>query len=816
MKKLPSKWTSNFRAQKNQNFRSLHLIVEFFKDIPKKIKSYLLKSKKRLFENAKFIFYMLLGKKKRFEKAIKSSPKNIANKIRQRKKKVSLLPSKMSKFSKASLKVAKYALAISMFFIGMLVRKLSSSAKKAKKYLRNLKPRFRKINWELVFKQAKLKIKKTGSSILEWLKSIFATNKKPNARKDLKEFSFETARTYQFIRSLGLLASKAAFLNAQLTFKKCYSIIAKTVFAVWRNEKVLVVRRKIWLALVKISGWLRTLYELFKKIAYKSYEITKKVTLKTLGIMHFLTIVPAKYISRKIYVVLEKKFYAASKMFGHMANAGRASHHHIKTKSKLVFQKAYSINIVALAISLRRLFLGLWKLGGTAFQLLKIVGIRGLLVGYSLLLLLFYRVRLILNYIPFSVFKNIFTYQKDLLSSTKHFLLTFSKKVPEKLEVIYEKAKLVTNLLLLRTDKIIKKRYGKNWKMGFCENLGKTPVQFSLIGASLAYIIFVMSFQFLRHDYGEPLEKLKEIPAESTPYSSQVEVGMYINNFPIFSFEKNEFIIDSSVWFKFDIGTESLETIDRFSFKNADILSKSRPIIRQIGNKILVNYQVKISLQTYLTYRKYPFTGHRLKMVLENRSVSTQELVMKTSKENFNHSSNLLISNWSPNERHISYGYSIGSFSEKNADAQIEYPSVSFTLDFDNNSVRAIASLYLPMLLLFFICLFSFLTAILDQYKMQLIAASMPILILFRVVIDAVAPARSNFTHVDYTYFSLIALSFIILIFNTYVMVKRKRVADMPASEKEPIVQKLRYENNGLFVIILVLLMGVFTVGIFI
>ncbi|MCK4499712.1 hypothetical protein KAU11_04400, partial [Candidatus Babeliales bacterium] len=138
----------------------------------------------------------------------------------------------------------------------------------------------------------------------------------------------------------------------------------------------------------------------------------------------------------------------------------------------------------------------------------------------------------------------------------------------------------------------------------------------------------------------------------------------------------------------------------------------------------------------------------------------------------------------------------------------VSYPAVVFAIDFANNSIRTIVALFLPMFLIFLLGLVTFVTAVLDKYKMQLSALSMPSLVLFRLVVEAQSPNRVRFTQADSIYFLLVALSLLTLLFNTYVLIRTKRIGKLPKKEQERAEYLLTFMNNILFLIVVIALIG--------
>ena len=340
------------------------------------------------------------------------------------------------------------------------------------------------------------------------------------------------------------------------------------------------------------------------------------------------------------------------------------------------------------------------------------------------------------------------------------------------------------------------------------EFLRKPAFQFSLVTLTILYVVGILWWQYHVKTFPEPLQKPVVVTEAIKSFSSNVQTGVFIQNFPTFDFYKNSFIVDAVVWFKFPLGTESLDTIGRFSFKDGRILSQSKPIITQSGNMVTARYQVLADIKTYLDYRNFPFSGHRLHIVLENRSVSPRELTFEIEKNDFGISDQIAMPSWRVSKMYVNSGYIYALVDPDDKTMGVSYPAVVFAIDFANNSIRTIVALFLPMFLIFLLGLVTFVTAVFDKYKMQLSALSMPSLVLFRLVVEAQSPSRVRFTQADSIYFLLVALSLLTLLFNTYVLIRTKRIEKLTKKERERAEYPLTFMNNVLFLIVVVILMG--------
>lgn len=306
----------------------------------------------------------------------------------------------------------------------------------------------------------------------------------------------------------------------------------------------------------------------------------------------------------------------------------------------------------------------------------------------------------------------------------------------------------------------------------------KTSLRLIIIIISLLYVgvnLYWQSNNFISRDVKPSIFTLDQ---KAINRSSQVEVGLHISSFDSFSVQRNEFTLHGTVWFKFPVGVESLKTIEDFTIQNSALLDsgltifKSKPIIRIINNQVLVSYHVISTFKSNLNYRAFPLGDHTLYIQLQHLNVTPYELSYVSRAENLtfgNDLSNLLV-DWRPTGKQVETGYKKADLESSEQAMQISYPTALFAINFKRIGYRDLVSLYFPMLVLFFISLFCLLLDVNDVSRLSYAATAIPILVLFRMVIDGVSPHVGYTTHLDYMYYVLVFLSLIIILFQTFVL----------------------------------------------
>jgi len=344
--------------------------------------------------------------------------------------------------------------------------------------------------------------------------------------------------------------------------------------------------------------------------------------------------------------------------------------------------------------------------------------------------------------------------------------------------------------------------------------------QLTIIIITILYIVGLLLWQNVTIFYAEKIFTINKIEKSVRRLANNVSVGLHINNFPNFSFNENKFIMDAFVWFKFEVGTESLDTIENFTFRNSNlqdlgILFKSKPMIKLIDNDVVVTYHVQVEFKSPLEQKYFPIADHRLNIILENRSVTPNEVVFSSSLENFVLSEDIFVSTWKPVQKMIQSGYLSSALSEEDPTISVNYPCVVFTIEFENISNRNLVTLYFPMFVVFFIGLLSLIIEMTDTFRLGLIATSLPILVLFRTAIEAMSPVVGSITKVDFVFFLLVFLSLLIILFQAYVVIHVKKIKTYSKEIQERKIAQLENLNNLFFVIIISLLVLLLTYNYF-
>jgi hypothetical protein len=258
----------------------------------------------------------------------------------------------------------------------------------------------------------------------------------------------------------------------------------------------------------------------------------------------------------------------------------------------------------------------------------------------------------------------------------------------------------------------------------------------------------------------------------STPDQSAhiVQTGLFIKNFSTFDIIKNTFTMDAIIWFTFNPKNISIDTIEEFAFEKGVITNKSKPILEEKTDTILAQYEIRVQFTSNFDYRLFPFDDHRIFLTLINRKMHPDEMIFSSQASHLNWPEKIYTSDVKLVGKHVETGYSRAQFVEGNTEFIKESPRVIFALDFSKPGVRSILLILIPIILTFFMSLFSL--SLDPQIHMRniftLALSGVASLFSYRFVIELLSPSVGYFTVADYVYTYILICSFFIFIFSTY------------------------------------------------
>ena len=176
----------------------------------------------------------------------------------------------------------------------------------------------------------------------------------------------------------------------------------------------------------------------------------------------------------------------------------------------------------------------------------------------------------------------------------------------------------------------------------------KTYIEYPIVSPLLQLIFIIFSVSIIglalysrieKHIFTDTPPQIKYFTPntlrefKTSPLS--IKTGLHINKFQKFDMEDNHFIFSGILWFKFDPGSVSLDTLEKFDFEKGEILNRSEPDMQYVGEKLLVRYKIKVKFSTPLNYKDFPLDNHRIFIKLANTNIFPEEMMFNTAEKNF-------------------------------------------------------------------------------------------------------------------------------------------------------------------------------------
>lgn len=261
-------------------------------------------------------------------------------------------------------------------------------------------------------------------------------------------------------------------------------------------------------------------------------------------------------------------------------------------------------------------------------------------------------------------------------------------------------------------------------------------------------------------------KKKNETTAKINP--DKVIVGLTITDFPEFNMTENKFKITGIISFAYDPKKVDLATFDNFSFLRGEVEHKSKAHRVQHGDITIAYYEITVAFKTNLYYGFFPFEDHRMFLTLVADPESTGKIAFEAQQQDFIIDPEVYINGWSYISHKVKTGYAETIVKTAHVDKHIILPAVLFSIDFFHYSLRYIISIILPLLIIFFIDMFSF---CLDQEEdhetlVQMSTGNIVALVAYRFVIENLSPKVGYPMIADFIFFLFLSISFSVFIIN--------------------------------------------------
>lgn len=315
----------------------------------------------------------------------------------------------------------------------------------------------------------------------------------------------------------------------------------------------------------------------------------------------------------------------------------------------------------------------------------------------------------------------------------------------------------------------------EKWKT-FSVHIVTPTSQFICLTVVAAAMILTARHAFISFTSFEPSPKIfSATPKQVKEWggnTTEVLVGLHINNFAEFDLVNNKFTVDCIIWFEFDPALVSLETIEKFSFDKGDIIKKTTSDTKVIEGKFFAQFNITVKFTTNLLFNMFPLDDHRLFLILTNKFVSPSEMVYKSFLSGFTVSEDMFVAGWQPVDRGVFTGYSEAYLDESDAKKVVLNPKAVFSLDFKRSGTQRIFLIFMPIFLMFFIGILSF---GFDPHRergtaMSLSLGAVTAMLSYRFVIQSMSPQTGYFLLSDHIFTLFLGLAFLCFILNVIFM----------------------------------------------
>jgi len=294
-------------------------------------------------------------------------------------------------------------------------------------------------------------------------------------------------------------------------------------------------------------------------------------------------------------------------------------------------------------------------------------------------------------------------------------------------------------------------------------NLAQVGDQIFLVALNLIIVILILMKPINTFISTDPPPQIEVVSRQKGHIGYKVEAGMHIENFQEFDLTNNKFVLTAIVWFKFNPAVLSLDTIEKFSFEKGDILDRSKPITKLVGNRVLARYRIKFKFTSNLDYKLFPINSHTLYITLTNKTVSPKEMVFEASESGFTLSKNIMVPGWKKTRHEVITGYSESLLDRNDPTTKIEHPVLVFQIDFERSGIRQLFVLFIPLFFMFYLTLFS-LSLGKEQYmsRVSVSLGNISAFIGYRFVVEGISPKVGYSMFIDHLFHLLLFVSFFV------------------------------------------------------
>lgn len=246
-----------------------------------------------------------------------------------------------------------------------------------------------------------------------------------------------------------------------------------------------------------------------------------------------------------------------------------------------------------------------------------------------------------------------------------------------------------------------------------------------------------------------------------------VKAGFTIVDFLEFNVLKNVFEVDAIIWFEYDPTFIAPSVIDSFVIDRAHIVSKSVARTELHGGDAVIYYTVRARLDMLFNYSLFPYDDHLLQFMITLPGASAGEVLLESSQKSFVIEVDFSHYGWRLRDLEVVPGIRHNKTGRLNARETFRYPAILFIAACQRYDIRGTLAIFMPLLLLLYIALFSFsLSPDRDRTSiLALTAACLTGMISYRFVIQNISPDVGYFVLSDYMFFIYLSLVFVTFVY---------------------------------------------------
>lgn len=255
-------------------------------------------------------------------------------------------------------------------------------------------------------------------------------------------------------------------------------------------------------------------------------------------------------------------------------------------------------------------------------------------------------------------------------------------------------------------------------------------------------------------------------------FPDNVKVGLYINQFREFNVVTNKFDFDGVIWFEFNPDIISLEILEKFIFDRGKIETKSDPKTQLVDGKLLVRYNIRVVFSSPLNYAAFPLDNHTIHLTLTNHFVSPSAILFDSSNREFIIKAKTESAGWTRVNQNVTTGFEKSEI-DPDDDRKTHYnPIAIFSIDYARYGIRYVLSIMMPLLLIFYLTLFSFSWG--AAGGLSLAIGGVTATLGYRFVIENLSPKTGYFMLSDHIFFLFLTANAIAFFINLIDLYARK------------------------------------------